>query len=180
VRGQWAAADAGSGSAARTYDRVKRLKIESMGKDRPLSPAAFIGGLIVTILGGVIVCMLVVVGRNESAPTTVTLAPISIKCPQAEVSRHLGPGKGLGLRLQEGCYYYFNVACDGCQAGEENNFVIFYAGGGINVTLPEGSVWQYSRVPNAGEVCSDTRDHWPTSLPSFLNVLYVQQLFPCS
>jgi hypothetical protein len=121
---------------------------------------------------------------TASQPTVqppATSAPVSAsQCPQALGGVHLGAGKGFKVTLLKDCYYHFNVACAGCQAGEENNYIIRYNGTRVEVTVPEGSVWQYSRVPNKGEVCSDTRDHYPTTLPSFLNVLGVEQLLLCN
>jgi len=108
--------------------------------------------------------------------TPVLPTSVASLCPG---NKWLNAGKGFMVTMQKDCYYHFNVACNGCQKGEENNFVVHYVGDSIGVTVPEGSVWQYSRIPNWDEVCSDTRDHWPTSLPSFLKVPGVEQLFPC-
>jgi len=50
--------------------------------DSPLSPSAIIGGLIVTIVGGVIVAMLVREGRfANSTPTPVVISPVSSSQP---------------------------------------------------------------------------------------------------
>jgi hypothetical protein len=53
-------------------------------------------------------------------------------------SMHLGAGKRFSITIQNNCYYHFNVACSGCQAGEENNYV-YYGGGTVSVIVPEGS-----------------------------------------
>lgn len=95
------------------------------------------------------------------------------------VSKYLDAGKQVVVTLTDGCYYHFNVACDGCVGGEEDNYVIRYGGDGINVTVPEGSVWQYGSIPDKSDVCKEEVDHWPARLPSFLAVSGVEQLFPC-
>jgi hypothetical protein len=109
---------------------------------------------------------------------TSTPSPTSSVCPSLG-GMHLGAGKQFIVTMYNGCYYHFNVACDGCQAGEEDNFVVYYSGNTVDVIVPEGSVWQYGREPNQREVCMDTMDHWPEDLPSFLNLQGVHQLFPC-
>jgi hypothetical protein len=83
--------------------------------------------------------------------------------------------------LQGGCHYHFNVACSGCVANVEDNYIIYYTGERgetISVTVPEGSVWQYDRVPTIGEVC-EAQDYYPTELPSFLRLSGVQLLRIC-
>jgi hypothetical protein len=116
-------------------------------------------------------------------PTARPSTPVSQEPPTVVptkcLSMHLGAGKQFIVTIYNGCYYHFNIACAGCKVGEENNYVIYYAGSTTKVTVPDGSVWQYSREPNQGEVCSDNVDHWPSNLPSFLNLTGVQQLLPC-
>jgi hypothetical protein len=100
-------------------------------------------------------------------------------CPSAP--GHLAAGKGFSVTLQKGCHYHFNVACSGCAANVENNYIILYTGESgdvISVTVPEGSVWQYDRVPTTGEVC-EAQDFYPTELPSFLSFGGVQLLRIC-
>lgn len=112
---------------------------------------------------------------TTNAPAAPTIEQIPPKCP----SMHLGVGKQLIVTIYNGCYYHFNIACAGCKVGEENNYVIYYAGSTTKVTVPDGSVWQYNSEPNQGEVCSDLVDHWPSNLPSFINFTGVQQFLPC-
>jgi hypothetical protein len=95
---------------------------------------------------------------------------------------HLGAGKGFPVTVQKGCHYHFNVACPGCSANVENNFIIYYAGESgdtILVTVPEGSVWRYDRVPTTGEVC-EAQDFYPTELPPFLSQAGIQLLNICN
>ncbi len=98
-------------------------------------------------------------------------------------SSHLGAGKQFNVTLQSNCYYHFNIACNGCVAGQENNYLVYYVGSAIQVTVPEGSVWQYGTEPTAEQFSSDCSassiDFWSSQLPSFLNVSGIQQLFPC-
>lgn len=114
-------------------------------------------------------------------PTSVpTLTPTfaSPTSPAFCTPGHLGAGEPITVIMYGNCYYHFNVACAGCGMNEEDNYVVYYSGSTVSVTIPEGSVWQYDQEPVSGQVC-DPIDHWPTNLPTFLNLPGVQQLFPC-
>ena len=124
-------------------------------------------------------------------PTSVSIPPTAIPSPLPATalaavtcqSSHLGAGKQFSITLQNNCYYHFNIACNGCVAGQENNYLVYYVGNPVQITIPEGSVWQYGYEPTAEQFSSDcdasSKDFWSSQLPSFLNIAGIQQLFPC-
>jgi len=113
-----------------------------------------------------------------TSTATPTHTPTPSSTPSCQ-GVHLGAGKPFAVIMRNGCYYHFNVACEGCQAGQEDNFVVYYAGNSVEVTIPEGSAWQYGHEPEQSEVCQDAIDRWPAMLPPFLDLAGVEQLFPC-
>lgn len=113
---------------------------------------------------------------RAAEPPPIEPSPVVVLCPSA----HLGAGKPVRVTMVAGCIYHFNVACNGCVAGQEDNYVVYYDGATVEVTVPEGSVWQFDQLPDPNwHVCQEEQDRWPRSLPSFLNISGVRQEFPC-
>lgn len=116
-------------------------------------------------------------------PTQLPPPPVS-SCPTSPDvgAAHLGAGKRFQVAMRKDCYYHFNLACAGCQRGQEDNIIVFYNGDGgdvVQVTVPEGSVWEYGRAPDANEVDCGGTDRFPKDLPDFLKIPGVKQVFPC-
>ncbi len=91
-------------------------------------------------------------------------------------------GKNLAVKLQKGCYYHFELPCDGCQAGEKDIIAIHYTGNEFGIVVPEGSAWQYSEYSTLSKsVCQESHrdDHFPYRLPWYLILPNVEQLAPC-
>jgi len=121
-----------------------------------------------------------VASTATATPTAQPMPILDTPIPTPScLSAFVSAGKGFAVVLQKDCYYHFNIACSGCPAGVEDNYVIYFDGDAISVTIPEGAVWQYNHEPSQNEVCQDTADRWPDSLPSFLSSSGVQQLLPC-
>ncbi len=114
---------------------------------------------------------------------TSTIATLATSVSENCQTLQAGAGKQFNITMQGGCYYHFNVACHGCLAGQENNYLIYYSGNSIRVTVPEGSTWQYGSEPTANQFSSDCAtssiDFWPAQLPAFLNISGVRQIWPC-
>lgn len=115
------------------------------------------------------------------SPDTANTHPVqtSNSCP----SSHLGAGKQFRITMQNGCYYHFNISCNGCASGQENNYVVNYSGDPMDVIVPDGSVWQYGYEPTYNQFSADcgssSNDFWPEQLPTFLNFSGVRQIWPC-
>lgn len=86
----------------------------------------------------------------------------------------IGAGKNVMVEMKTGFYYHYNLACDGCTRGVEDNYVVKFSGTGARVVVPEGSVWAYSPNYPMSNLESDTHtdpnDRWPSFLPGWLNI----------
>lgn len=111
---------------------------------------------------------------TPSVPPLVT--PLPLQTPGTGATKVVqGPAEVFSATV--GVWYHMNLACQGCEAGEEVNFVFLTKNSGT-VTI-DGTVWSYDHEPTFNDELCDPRDHWPAELPEGWPE-FGDLVFPCS